>query len=356
MSSRYAPGRDRVGPSPLYSPSAGSGGAFAEWIQGATPKYAKNRGFRSDLYRDTLSRLFVRVEERELTTLFAPSIADEHVRTQLLSRIAGDPSGARGYIDYFIQQMSIACSEKTQIVETLADDYVLYTFGQVPIVATVQGALLNTVQDDQATNFLRLYLEVLRASKLALREKAASLKVDSYIFTGVMLDLNMSLASTMEVLVPFSFRFLIKKLAIVNYTSGWQPTGVGTPFATDLNAVPADVRLQTARPSVAVTFHAPPDADETHPQEDPRVREVVDMDFTEEVDAQIEAGMVDAAIAQGTADGAQALTDAAQMNEDRSRLLGSSSVIVRARRQTTIEAIMTGSPETQAPPIRGPQP
>lgn len=270
----YAPGRDQPGPSPLYSPGAGAGGTFAEWIQGATPKYAKNRGFRSDLYRDTLARIFVRVTDEELTNLFGPSIADAHVRTQLLPRLAGDPRGARGYVDYLVQQMRLGFAENTQIAQSLADNYVLYTFGGSPPIATFQGALLNTVQDDQATNFLRLYLEVLRASKLAARQKAASIKIDSYIFTGAMLDLELSLSGAMEVIVPFSFRFLIKKIAITNYTVGWRPTSVGTPFATDLNAVPADVRLQVDRSAVAVVFHAPPDADEVRPEEDARVREV----------------------------------------------------------------------------------
>jgi hypothetical protein len=213
------------------------------------------------------------VTDEELTSLFGPSIADAHVRTQLLPRLAGDPRGARGYVDYLVQRMELGLTENTQIAQSLADNYVLYTFGGSPPVATFQGALLNTVQDDQATNFLRLYLEVLRASKLAQRQKAASIKIDSYIFTGAMLGLNLSLSSQMEVVVPFSFQFLIKKIAITNYTVGWRPTSVGTPFATDLNAVPADVRLQVARSAVAVTFHAPPDADEVRPEEDPRVRE-----------------------------------------------------------------------------------
>lgn len=270
----YAPGRDQVGTSPTSSAHSGARGVFAEWIQGATPKYARNRGFRSDLFRDTLSRLFVRVTDEELTNLFGPSVADAHVRTQILPSLVGDPRGARGYVDYLVQRMELPLSEKVQVSETLADNYVLYTFGGTPPVATIQGALLNTVQDDQATNFLRLYQEILRASQLARRQKAASLKIDSYIFTGAMLNLNLSLAGQMEVVVPFSFQFIIKKIAIVNYTSGWRPTAVGTPFATDLNAVPADVRLQVGRPAVAITFREPADAEEVHPEEDPRVREV----------------------------------------------------------------------------------
>lgn len=270
----YAPGRDRVGASALSAASDGARGVFAEWIQGATPKYARNRGFRSDLFRDTLSRIMVRVTDEELVSLFTPSVADAHVRTQLLPSLTGDPRGARGYVDYLVQSMRLPLSEKVQVSETLADNYVLYTFGGTPPIANFQGVLLNTVQDDQATNFLRLYLEVLRASKLAARQKAASIKIDSYIFTGAMLDLDLSLSGAMEVAVPFSFRFIIKKIAIVRYTIGWRPTSVGTPFATDLNAVPADVRLQVGRPAVAITFRVPEGTEEENDtEEDSRVRE-----------------------------------------------------------------------------------
>lgn len=277
----YAPGQDQPGEAPTAT--SGARGVFAEYLQGSTPKYARNRGFRSDLFRDTLSRLFIRMTDEELTNLFAPSIADDHVRRHLLPRLAGDPRRTLGYVDYLVQSFRLPLSEKVQIAETLADNYVLYTFGGSPPVATVQGALINTAQDDQATNMLRLYLEVLRASKLAARQKATSLKIDSYIFTGAMVDLDLSWSGQMEVVVPFAFRFVIKKIAIINYTVGWRPTSVGTPFATDLNAVPADVRLQVGSPAVAVTFQVPAgtteEGDAAHPDvaagtADPRIMSI----------------------------------------------------------------------------------
>lgn len=245
--------------SPLYDPSTGAGGVFANWIQGATPKYARNSGdARADLFRDSLARIFVRVDQEEWP-LFESSFEDDHTRTQLLQRVAGDPRGSQGYIDFLIQEMGLNFEEKMDVKETLGDNYVLYTFGQGAPTATFQGVLINTVQDDQATNFLRLYLQLFRATELARRQKAASIRIDSFIFTGVMANLRMNYRAAMEVAVPFSFTFVIKKIAFTNYTIGWRPTSVGTPFATDLNAVPADVRLGPERPATAVAFVVPPD-------------------------------------------------------------------------------------------------
>lgn len=255
------PGSDAIagGGSPLYNPGRGVGGVFANWIQGATPKYARNTGdARPDLFRDSLARIFVRVDQEEWT-LFESSFADSHTRTQLLPRVAGDPRGTQGYVDFIVQDMNLDFNEKVDVKETLGDNYVLYTFGQGAPTATFQGVLINTVQDDQATNFLRLYLQLFRATELARRQKAASIKIDSFIFTGVMVNLRMNYRAAMEVAVPFSFSFIIKKIAFTNYTIGWRPTSVGTPFATDLNAVPADVRIGPERPATAVAFVVPPD-------------------------------------------------------------------------------------------------
>lgn len=267
----YAPGRDRVGDDPAYDPSAGAGGVFANWIVGSTPKYAKNNGYRSDLFKDTLSRIFIRVTEVD-AQLFHDSVTDPRVR-RLLPRVAGDPRGAKGYVDYLLQSVNLGFSENIQVSQTLADNYVLYTFGQQPPTASFQGVLINTVQDDQATNMVSLYLELFRATQLARRQKAASIKFDSYILTGAMINLRLNMNAAMEVAVPFTFDFVVKRLAIPVYTVGWQPTGVGTAFATDLNAVPADVRFAGQRGVTAVTFNTPTDTTEETPNVDPRVNQ-----------------------------------------------------------------------------------
>lgn len=252
----YLVGSDSPNDGPLYVPSRGAGGMLAQYIQGATPKFAKNSGFRHDLYRDTMSRIFVRVEEPELE-LFRSSVADAHVREQLLPRLIGDPTANAGYIDFVLTEMSLQFSENMQITQGLGDGFVLYTFGQNPPMATFQGVLLNTVQDDQATNFTKLYLEVLRATALARRSKLASIRVDTDIYTGAMMNLNLSKRGATEVAVPFSFQFIITRIAVINYTVGWTPTSVGTPFASDPNAVPMDARLAQSRAPTAVTLRLP---------------------------------------------------------------------------------------------------
>lgn len=256
----YIVGRDREGADgeEPVGPLGSARGVFANWFQGATPKYAINEGTREDFFRDTLARIFVRLTENEMA-LFASSISDSHVKSNLISRLAGSPAGHLGYIDFLIGQMGLGHREKFQISETLGDNFVMFAFGQSAPVLQVSGMLLNTVQDDQSTNFHRLYLHILRATQLARRLKAMSLKVDSYIFTGAMTNLDLQWTGAMEVAVPFSFQFVVSNIAFVNTTNGWRPTGVGTPFSTDRNAVPLDTRLRSGagRAATAVTLSVP---------------------------------------------------------------------------------------------------
>lgn len=240
-------------------------GVFASLLQGATPKYAINNGFRNDFFRNTLARMFVRVDASEMNT-FLGSIADSHTRSQLANRIAGDPTSqqgdaqtgggatqdssvarrrtvqSNGYLDFLIQSVQMQLQEKVQVSETLSDNYVAYTFGQSPPIWAFQGVLINTVQDDQASNMFRLYSQILRATQMARRQKSMSMSFDSYVVNGVMMNLTMNLTSQNEVMVPFSFQLLVKRVFITNFTRGWVPTTAGTPFSADLNAIAYDGR------------------------------------------------------------------------------------------------------------------
>jgi hypothetical protein len=250
---------------PGQDASGSAKGVFAGLVQGATPKYAINNGYRSDLFRNTLARMFVRVDASEMNT-FLGSIADSHTRSQLANRIAGDPTSqqgdaqtgggatqdssvarrrtvqSNGYLDFLIQSVQMQLQEKVQVSETLSDNYVAYTFGQSPPMWSFQGVLINTVQDDQASNMFRLYSQILRATQMARRQKSMSMSFDSYVVNGVMTNLTMNLTSQNEVMVPFSFQLLVKRVFITNFTRGWVPTTAGTPFSADLNAIAYDGR------------------------------------------------------------------------------------------------------------------
>ena len=265
----YAPGRDEP-PAPnatsdavlaIYNPSRGAGGVFAHDIQGTTPKYARNEGERHDNFRDSLCRFFVRVDAND-RDLFRRTVTDPAIGGSVLDAISGDPRGNKGYVDFLITQANLGFQELIQVGQVLSGSHIVYTFDQAPPTLRFQGVTLNTVQDDQTTHMIRLYLNLLRATALARRQKALSIKIDAYVLTGVLQSMDFTFESKFETAVPFSASFLVKRLAIVEYTAGWRPTSVSSAFATDLNAVPADTRVYTERPVNAVSFRRPGDLEE----------------------------------------------------------------------------------------------
>lgn len=243
----------------------GGRGFFATNLQGATAKYIKGR-VREVMQKSTMARMFVRVNRDELD-LFRASVGDPQVANRLLNSLIGDPAAPSrrgdnvtlsGYMDFLLTGATHNLSETVQVSATLADNYVAFFFGQQPPVWQYSGVFINTVQDDQASNFYRLYLHVLRGTQLARRQKIISLRYDSFIVAGAMMNLQTNLVSQSEIAMPFSFQLLVKRISLVNTTAGWTPTNPGGAFASDPLAVASDGAVQEQRVPRAYSGQIPP--------------------------------------------------------------------------------------------------
>lgn len=250
---------------PTTNLARGGRGVFAANLQGATAKYIRGRP-REVMQKSTMARMFVRVDSSELR-LFRDSVGDPQVADRLLNSLIGDPAAPTqrgnnvtlsGYMDFLLTGVTQSLSETVQISPTLADNYVAYFFGQQPPVWQYQGVFINTVQDDQASNFYRLYLHVLRGTQLARRQKIISLKYDSFIVAGAMMNLQTSLMAANEIAVPFTFQLLVKRISLVNTTAGWVPTNPGGAFASDPLAVASDGAVQNQQVPRAYSGQTPP--------------------------------------------------------------------------------------------------
>jgi hypothetical protein len=289
----FAPGQDSpTAGYPSYNPGSPSrprsGGVFAQTILGATPKYALNNGSRGDpQFKNSLARIFVQLDPSEMgqNGLFLQSIADTQVRNNLAPRLTGQnidptqrqttgsvsgssgnpgPTGhlaqnvhSSGYLDFLITNLQIPLTEKFQVTETLSDNYVAFFFGQSAPVIPVSGMLINSVQDDQATNFLRLYVAILRGTQMARRQKSMSIRFDSFVINGVMTNIQLAYKSDNELLVPFSFNLLVKRIFITNYTRDWQPTVGAGQFVADPHVVLSDGRPVNSSAQTAIVATTP---------------------------------------------------------------------------------------------------
>ena len=191
----------------------------------ATPKYALNEGGRDD-FRETMARLFIQVNSKELggnNPPFPSSVrggSKDATSYELAKVISGTAltdinNGSAGYIDFLLQNVTHAFQEKVDVAEVLSDNYVAYYFGQAAPIFNYSGILLNTKQDDQVMNMLRIYRDMTRGSQLAKRRKLLSIRYDGIIVRGTMNSLTSSLDATGEMACPFGFSLLVKKLIIL---------------------------------------------------------------------------------------------------------------------------------------------
>jgi len=201
---------------------------------GATPKYARNLGEEEKDFRETMARMFMQVPDYK--TFVDEYGQDENMR-EIAAVLGGQVSegegttGGSGYMDFLLQSVQHSFQEKMQVVEVLSDDHVAYFFGQAASTFAYSGMLINTKQDDQALNMLRLYSEFGRGSKLAARNTLISIRYDNVYVSGAITNFTYSLSAETEMAIPFSFNLLVKKMSILpNPYSGL--VTLSTPFAT----------------------------------------------------------------------------------------------------------------------------
>ena len=150
---------------------------------GATPKYALNRGPRDAEYSDTVARIYVELPATLKKQDFLLSLPPESRTLGQLLTLGGASGGTAGtgFIDFILQTAQENFQEKTQIVNTLTDNYVAFYAGQEAPLFNYAGTVLNTYQDDQRVWLLKLYRDILRGTRLAQRGLIASLRYDSFI-------------------------------------------------------------------------------------------------------------------------------------------------------------------------------
>lgn len=231
-------------------------GVFGKY-PGCTPKYALNNGAQRDNeYRETMARLFIQMSDSE-RKLFVKSCPPEtRPLAQVLAGIGTGASGGTGFVDFLLTQVQEQFQEKIQVVESLSDNFIIYTFGQKAPVFMYAGVLLNTFQDDQRVWMLRLYQDILRATQLARRKKLVRIRYDSVIVSGVLVAHGQTLDSQLQTKADFSFQMIPTQYVIYTPAVG-TPTRLKTPFTEGGQYGIASARApSTNRLRVAQATHA----------------------------------------------------------------------------------------------------
>ena len=210
-----------------------------------SPKYARHRENRHRDYTDTIARMFIQIPPK-LYTKFLDSLPDQETR-EIAKVLSGDnvSQGGKGYFDFLLHGANHGFTEKVQITETLADNYVAYFFGSSPPIWKYQGTVYNTYQDDWTMRLFKMYQEMARGTQLAKRGQILRLKYDSMIVSGAMMDLNWSLVAGKETACDFGFSLLVKSVHVIY-------GGLSTPtkIDSDPNFLPESFQDFTAQDAV----------------------------------------------------------------------------------------------------------
>lgn len=188
-------------------------GVFAQ-TPVSTPKFVNFHPNRKQEYEDTMARMLLQVPQGTITQLI--NEMEDGDTQKILKILANDGSqGGFGYFDFFLQNATHSFSEKVQISESLADNYVAFFYGGSPSVFRYSGTLMNTFEDDWNMNMFRIFRDLGRGTQLARRGSLFYLRYDSVIVSGAMMNFNSTLMAGREMAVDFTFDFLVKKLEIV---------------------------------------------------------------------------------------------------------------------------------------------
>ena len=254
-------------PANLFSPPeevvSAPRGVFAV-NPGATPKYALNAGTRDAEYRDTMARLFIEIEPDQLEALLL-TIPDDVVELARVLLTGGPTGGAggTGFIDFLLTNAQESLQEKSQVVETLTDTYVVFYSGQSSPVFSYSGTVLNTYQDDQRVWLFKLYRELLRGTRLANRGLFVNLRYDSFIVSGYLENLSMSLSGDSDMAGSFTFQLRVKRMRVITPILAYPTIAAGPASEVSLleDASRLNAEIIARRPAL-IASPVPPTATE----------------------------------------------------------------------------------------------
>ena len=178
------------------------------WVM--TPKY--NDPFSPDVDRK-MAKFIISMDLAAIIAKVNPaSVSGDSGYTNLIKQ-------ARGFFDFFLQNIDESVEDKFQLVETLGDSYAIFGLGQKPKIFTYSGVLLNTKENDWRLNFIQMYDKYISISRLAkfhqngVSSNQVTLIYDTVTVRGALLNLRTTLRADNEIAVPFSFSMLITSYA-----------------------------------------------------------------------------------------------------------------------------------------------
>lgn len=156
------------------------------------------------------------------------SLDDRQVKDIDLKNEIQQLTSSTGYSKFFLTDVQIAYSEKTQISSTFGDGEVVYYFGRQPIMFTMSGILFDALQEDWFSKFVALYATTFRGTQLAQHFELIEILLPNMKLVGTVTNLTTSQNSARDSEVAFSMQFIAKEatpLPMTKYSGDLQSIG-----------------------------------------------------------------------------------------------------------------------------------
>ena len=119
-----------------------------------------------------------------------------------------------GFFDFVATNIAISHREKTQVSPLFGDDYLVLYFGREPPTIMISGFLYNAVNAEWWDQFVLVYRNAMRGSRLGMFKKGLYLSYFDYrvYFSTMSFDERMS--SEIQTTVPFSITGVVHNIKI----------------------------------------------------------------------------------------------------------------------------------------------
>lgn len=147
----------------------------------------------------------------QLTQYLKKSGSRKFTYPELVSGMAeAKPSSKIGYDRFLLTGVSTAFQEKVQISEVFGDSEVVYYFGRQPVMMNFSGILIDSPDNNWFEQWIRMYDEVFRGSKLAQNYELIRIVLPNMVVTGSITGFSYSQSSDRDIDIPFQFQMAVK--------------------------------------------------------------------------------------------------------------------------------------------------
>jgi hypothetical protein len=120
-----------------------------------------------------------------------------------------------GFFDFIATSISISHREKTQVSPLFGDDYLVLYFGREPPTILISGILYNSVNAEWWDQFVLVYKNAMRGSKLGTFKKGVYLSYYDYRVYFSVMSFDERITSELQTTVPFSITGVVHNIKVV---------------------------------------------------------------------------------------------------------------------------------------------